>query len=105
MMRAVIGAAADFIVRSAHYPVLVVRGDGILRGVVPHPDTRDAAPEGELETIGEKRTTSRPVSTIRGLLRGFAAGQHRWAEPRYAPRCMAVGFGLLVHWRAYEGYR
>jgi nucleotide-binding universal stress UspA family protein len=57
--RAAIGAAADYIVRSAHCPVLVVRGDGILRSVVPHPDTRDAAPEGEPETIDDRREEDR----------------------------------------------
>jgi nucleotide-binding universal stress UspA family protein len=35
--------------RSAHCPVLVVRGDGVLRGLVPHPDARDVVPEGEPE--------------------------------------------------------
>ena len=57
--RAAIGAAADYIVRSAHCPVLVVRGDGILRSVVPHPDTRDAAPEGEPEAVGDRREEDR----------------------------------------------
>ena len=56
--RAAIGAA-DYIVRSAHCPVLVVRGDGILRSVVPHPDARDAAPEGEPEAIGDRREEDR----------------------------------------------
>ena len=57
--RAAIGAAADYIVRSAHCPVLIVRGDGILRSVVPHPDTRDAAPEGEPEAVGDRREEDR----------------------------------------------
>lgn len=57
--RAAIGAVADYIVRSAHCPVLVVRGDGILRSVVPHPDTRDAAPTGEPEAIGDLREEDR----------------------------------------------
>lgn len=57
--RAAIGAAADYIVRSAHCPVLVVRGDGVLRSVVPHPDARDAAPEGEPEAIGDRREEDR----------------------------------------------
>jgi len=52
--RAAIGAAADYIVRSAHCPVLVVRGDGVLRGVGPHPDARGAVPEGEPEAIGDR---------------------------------------------------
>jgi nucleotide-binding universal stress UspA family protein len=54
MRRAAICAAADYIVRSAHCPVLVVRGDGILRSVVPHPDTRVATPEGEPEAVGDR---------------------------------------------------
>ncbi len=53
--RAAIGAVADYIVRSAHCPVLVVRGDGVLRGVVPHPDARDVVPEGEPEALGDRR--------------------------------------------------
>jgi nucleotide-binding universal stress UspA family protein len=59
MRRAAIGAAADYIVRSAHCPVLVVRGDGILRSVVPHPDTRDATPEGEPEAVDDRREEDR----------------------------------------------
>ena len=57
--RAAIGAVADYIVRSAHCPVLVVRGDGVLRSVVPHPDARDAAPEGEPEAVGDRREEDR----------------------------------------------
>jgi nucleotide-binding universal stress UspA family protein len=57
--RAAIGAVADYIVRSAHCPVLVVRGDGVLRRVVPHPDTRDVAPEGEPEAIDYRREEDR----------------------------------------------
>ena len=45
--QAAIGAAADYIVRSAHCPVLVVRGDGILRSVLPRPNARDAVSTGE----------------------------------------------------------
>ena len=59
MRRAAIGAAADYIVRSAHCPVLVVRGDGVLRGVVPHPDALDAIPEGQPEAIGDRREQDR----------------------------------------------
>lgn len=57
--RAAIGAAADYIVRSAHCPVLVVRGDGVLRGVVTHPDTQDAIHEGDPESIGDRREQDR----------------------------------------------
>ena len=59
MRRAAIGAAADYIVRSAHCPVLVVRGDGMLRGLVTHPDARDAVSEGEPEAIGDRREQDR----------------------------------------------
>ena len=59
MRRAAIGAAADYIVRSAHCPVLLVRGDGVLRGLVPHPDARDVIPEGEPEAIGDRREQDR----------------------------------------------
>ena len=59
MRRAAIGAAADYIVRSAHCPVLVVRGDGMLRGLVTHPDARDAVSEGEPEAIGDHREQDR----------------------------------------------
>ena len=59
MRRAAIGAAADYIVRSAHCPVLLVRGAGVLRGLVPHPDARDVVPEGELEAIGDRREQDR----------------------------------------------
>ena len=57
--RAAIGAVADYIVRSAHCPVLVVRGDGMLRGLVTHPDARDAVSEGEPEAIGDRREQDR----------------------------------------------
>ncbi len=57
--RVAIDAAAYYIVRSAHWPVLVVRDDGILRTVVPHPDTRDAVPELEPEAIGDLRDEDR----------------------------------------------
>ena len=61
MRRAAIGAAADYIVRSAHCPVLVVRGDGMLRGLVPNPDARDAVPTGEEpEAVGDRREEDRP---------------------------------------------
>ena len=60
MRRAAIGAAADYIVRSAHCPVLVVRGDGVLRGAVPHPDAQDAVHEGAPEAIGDRRDQDRP---------------------------------------------
>lgn len=54
MRRAAIGAAADYIVRSAHCPVLVVRGDGVLRGVVPDPDARAAT-----EAVSDQREEDR----------------------------------------------
>ena len=38
MRRVAIGAADDVIGGRAHCPVLVVRGDGVLRGLVPRPD-------------------------------------------------------------------
>ncbi len=59
MRRAAIGAAADYIVRSAHCPVLLVRGDGVLRGLVPHPDARDVVPVEEPEAIGDRREQDR----------------------------------------------
>ena len=59
MRRAAIGAAADYIVRSAHCPILVVRDDGVLRGVVPHPDARDVVLEEEPEAIGDRREQDR----------------------------------------------
>ena len=57
--RAAIGADADYMVRSAHWPVLVVRDGGILRNIVLHPDIRDAAPEVEPEAIGDLRDEDR----------------------------------------------
>lgn len=57
--RAAIGAVADYIVRSAHCPVLVVRGGGVPRSGVPHSDARDVAPEGEPEAIGDRREEDR----------------------------------------------
>ena len=50
--RPVLGAAADYIVRSAHCPVLVVRGEGLLYGF---PDAQDTVSEGEPEIVGERR--------------------------------------------------
>lgn len=52
--RPVLGAAADYIVRSAHGPVLVVRGDGLLHGV-PGAHAQDTVSEGEAEIVGERR--------------------------------------------------
>jgi len=43
--RAAIGTATDYIVRSAHCPALVVRGDGILRSVVPTPIYETPSPK------------------------------------------------------------
>ena len=59
MRRVAIGAADDVIGGRAHCPVLVVRGDGVLRGLVPHPDARDVIPEGEPEAIGDRREQDR----------------------------------------------
>lgn len=52
--RPVLGAAADYIVRSAHCPVLVVRGDGLLHSV-PGAHAQDTVSEGEAEIVGERR--------------------------------------------------
>src|SRR5919112_829294 len=57
--RAAIRAAADYIVRSAHCPLLVVRGDGVFRSVVSHPDARDVFPEGDPGAIGDRREQDR----------------------------------------------
>jgi nucleotide-binding universal stress UspA family protein len=55
MRRPAIGAAADYIVRSAHCPVLVVRSHGVLPSDVPRPDAGVAVSEGEPEAIGDRR--------------------------------------------------
>ena len=52
--RPVLGAAADYIVRSAHCPVLVVRGEGLLHDV-PSAHAQDTVSGGEPEIVGERR--------------------------------------------------